>query len=158
VFAIDDLVEPLATPQGVLHWLVWGTEQIPVSLPTDGGLDFERTRFPLPHGARVAITEFPPKGSSSADLPPDVMRGDMPGDNGQTVHRDASTGMHMTNTIDIVLILEGEIGLEQSDGAHVLLKQGDILIQNGADHAWRRGDQACRVALIMLGAERRSTR
>ena len=67
-----------------------------------------------------------------------------------------SSGMHWTNTVDVVVILSGEIGLAQDDGSEVVLRQGDVLVQNGATHAWRPRAEPCRVCFINLGAERTS--
>lgn len=153
VVAVDEVVEPTASSAGSLFWLLWGTDEIPVALPTDGQPNFLRTRFPLPNGARVSVVEYAAKDSQfrRTEMP---TRATIPGDAGRTVTRDSKTGMHMTDTVDIAIILEGEIGLEQSDGEEVTLHAGDVLIQNGGIHAWRPRDQSCRVAFVILGAER----
>ena len=44
--------------------------------------------------------------------------------------------MHTTQTVDLDLVLEGEIWLELDDGEEVLLGPGDCVIQNGTRHAW----------------------
>ena len=46
-------------------------------------------------------------------------------------------GMHTTQTVDIGLVLTGEIDLELDDGATQHLVAGDFVIQNGTRHAWR---------------------
>ena len=45
-------------------------------------------------------------------------------------------GMHTTPTIDIDVVLSGEIWMEVDHGKEVHLKQGDVLIQNGTRHRW----------------------
>ncbi|WP_033924264.1 cupin domain-containing protein [Sphingomonas sp. 35-24ZXX] len=63
--------------------------------------------------------------------------------------------MHRTETVDYVIILEGEVWLEVDDGQQVLLQQHDIVIQNGTRHAWRnRSDKPVTMAVLMVGAER----
>lgn len=45
-------------------------------------------------------------------------------------------GFHTTDTIDYVMVLDGEVSLELDDG-EVLLKPGDCVVQRGTRHAWR---------------------
>jgi hypothetical protein len=153
VVASDEEIDPVAVGNGALFWLIWGAERIPLALPTDGRPDFARTRFPLPSGVRVSVTEFAAAGSESVAAPRAV-RGEVPGDASQTVTRDSSTGMHMTNTVVIAIVLSGEVGLEHSEGVEVVLKAGDVLVQNGGIHGWRPRQERCRVAFVILGAER----
>ena len=64
-------------------------------------------------------------------------------------------GMHTTQTVDIGVVLTGELWLELDDGAEVHLRPGDIVVQNGTRHAWRnKGSQPCTVAYALVGAAR----
>lgn len=62
----------------------------------------------------------------------------------------ARPGFHVTPTIDQVIILDGELWLEMETGPEVLVKRGDVVIQNGAWHAWhnRSGKPAVVVAAM----------
>lgn len=61
--------------------------------------------------------------------------------------------MHRSDTIDYVLILEGEIVLELDNGQTTTLRTGDVAIQNGTRHAWRnRSGQPVRMLVCMAGA------
>ena len=63
--------------------------------------------------------------------------------------------MHTTDTVDFAVILSGEVYLELDDGAEVLLKAGDCVVQNGTRHAWHNRSTAnCVVAFSMIGARR----
>jgi len=65
-------------------------------------------------------------------------------------------GMHMTDTVDFDVVISGEVYLELDDGAEVLLKAGDCVIQNGTRHAWRnRSAEKCVIAVTLVGAERK---
>ncbi|KAM0753461.1 hypothetical protein T439DRAFT_284860 [Meredithblackwellia eburnea MCA 4105] len=44
--------------------------------------------------------------------------------------------MHRTTSIDYGFVLFGEVQLELSDGSFTVVKQGDIVVQRGTDHAW----------------------
>ena len=61
--------------------------------------------------------------------------------------------MHRTNTVDYIIVISGEVYAVLERG-EVLLRQGDILIQRGTNHAWsNRSDKPCIVAAILNGAE-----
>ena len=65
-------------------------------------------------------------------------------------------GMHTTDTVDFDVVLSGEVSLELDDGAEVLLKTGDCVIQNGTRHAWHnRSSEKCVIAVTLIGADRR---
>mgnify|MGYP003329076266 CR=1 FL=1 len=89
-------------------------------------------------GARIVGTAPAPKGTRFCviDFPP----GNHP-------------GMHRTETVDYVIVLEGEIEMDMDDST-VKLKQGDIMIQRGTNHAWaNRGTKRARVAFVLVDAE-----
>ena len=58
--------------------------------------------------------------------------------------------MHRTESIDYGIVLEGQITLVLDD-SEVELKQGDIVVQRGTNHAWsNRSGALCRMAFILL--------
>lgn len=62
--------------------------------------------------------------------------------------------MHITSTVDYILVLEGEI-VAVMDKGEKLLKKGDVLIQRGTNHSWHnRSDRPCIVAAILVSADR----
>jgi quercetin dioxygenase-like cupin family protein len=64
-------------------------------------------------------------------------------------------GMHTTDTVDYVIVLDGELWLELDQGAEKRLQTGDVVIQNGTRHAWRnKTDKPSRVAFVLIGAQR----
>ena len=63
------------------------------------------------------------------------------------------TVMHRTRTLDNVVMIEGELVLILSD-SEVTLKQGDVVVQRGTDHAWEnRTDKRARAAFFHIDAE-----
>jgi len=61
--------------------------------------------------------------------------------------------MHRTETIDYVIVMEGEIEMDMDDSS-VKLKAGDTLIQRGTNHAWaNRSNKRARVAFVLVDAE-----
>ena len=66
-----------------------------------------------------------------------------------------SPGMHRTETVDYVIVLDGEIYLELDNNEEVLLRQHDVVVQNATRHAWRnRSDRVTTLAVVLVGALR----
>jgi mannose-6-phosphate isomerase-like protein (cupin superfamily) len=62
-------------------------------------------------------------------------------------------GMHKTNTVDYVVVYDGEIWLELDDSETLHLKRGDVVVQNGTRHAWRnRGAKPVTMLFFLNGA------
>ncbi len=60
--------------------------------------------------------------------------------------------MHITETIDLIVVLSGDVYLIMEEG-EVLLKPGDTVVQRGTNHAWEnRGDQECLLAALLISA------
>jgi len=69
---------------------------------------------------------------------------------GSTIEGVEPDGFHTTQTIDYVMVLEGEIALELDTG-EVQLKPGDCVVQRGTRHAWRnRSDGPVKMMAVML--------
>ena len=44
--------------------------------------------------------------------------------------------MHRTETLDYIIVYEGELDMFLDDGAKVHMREGDIMIQRGTMHGW----------------------
>lgn len=65
-------------------------------------------------------------------------------------------GMHRTESIDYVIVLDGDIYLELDDGAEVLMRRHDVVVQLGTRHAWHnRSEKPVLLAVVLVGARRR---
>ena len=63
------------------------------------------------------------------------------------------TVMHRTQTLDYVVMIEGEAVLILDD-SEVALKKSDVVVQRGTDHAWEnRSDKPARMAFFHIDAE-----
>ena len=60
--------------------------------------------------------------------------------------------MHLTDTIDLDLILEGELELELPGAGSVRVKAGDVVVQRGTWHKWTNRSDRTRMIAIMIGA------
>jgi mannose-6-phosphate isomerase-like protein (cupin superfamily) len=62
------------------------------------------------------------------------------------------TAMHRTQTLDYVVVIEGELVLILDD-SEVTLKPGDVVVQRGTDHAWEnRAATMARAAFFHIDA------
>jgi mannose-6-phosphate isomerase-like protein (cupin superfamily) len=160
VFVSDEQVEPLrlALMPGLEFVRLWGGDETPV-MPTDGAPPAAPTFFPPAGGYRFAFVTIPPEQSGT--LPDDLdveqavadVNEKLPG---MMDHMEPDNpGMHTTDTVDLDLMLSGDMYLELDDGAEVHLRPGDCVIQNGTRHAWHnRGSEPCTMLSILVGAER----
>ena len=63
-----------------------------------------------------------------------------------------SEGFHRTETIDYVMMIDGEITCLLDEG-EVTLRAGDLLIQRNTNHAWQvRADQPANYWAVMVSA------
>jgi mannose-6-phosphate isomerase-like protein (cupin superfamily) len=161
VFVSDGQVEPIRLDlmPGLEFVRLWGGDETP-ALPTDGEQPAAPAFFPPAGGYRFAFVTIPPEGSATLPDDLDVERAvaavneKLPGmmDHMEPDH----PGMHTTDTVDLDLMLSGEMFLELDDGAEVHLRPGDCVIQNGTRHAWHnRGSEPCTMLSILVGAQRR---
>jgi hypothetical protein len=133
---------------GILGWNDWP------QLPVHEGDQFEPTStFPSradATGVRVSIVDMPP----GRVFDPAKAAGDLPSDGRFVEYRP--DGMHRTNTIDLIFIIDGEVTLTAEDGMRALLKPGDCVVQNGRIHAWNNeSGETCRLGFVILSADPR---
>jgi quercetin dioxygenase-like cupin family protein len=63
--------------------------------------------------------------------------------------------MHVTDTVDYCVLLEGELLMELDDGVTTVVRQHDVVVQNGTRHGWRnRSSQPATMLFVMFGATR----
>ncbi len=144
---------------GVVSTLFWATDETPAKLRDDGD-NAERTiGIPPPiNGSIFRVVEYAP--DSTVKAMPDGERAwsleNRPDSGGDAIQTNAGArhhGMHRTKSIDYAVILSGEIWL-MLDDSETLLKQGDVIVQQGTYHAWsNRSDRPCQIAFILIGAE-----
>jgi hypothetical protein len=131
---------------------LWEASGMPVSNsgagdPVPGGVvDYVVPKIP---GTLIRIVDVAPERSLGEVAEPVRMPGVTLDEARLEVHR----GFHRTDTLDLVLVLEGEVWL-LLDEEETLLRTGDVLVQRGTYHAWsNRSEQVCRVLVVMATAE-----
>jgi len=138
---------------------IWGSDSSP-ELPSDGTPPAQPGYFPPRNGFRFAFFTLPPDtrtrvGQIDTASALEEIQQKLPGL--LDVLEREHPGMHTTDTVDFDVVISGEVFLELDDGAEVLLKPGDCVIQNGTRHAWHnRSSDKCVIAVTLLGAERKT--
>jgi mannose-6-phosphate isomerase-like protein (cupin superfamily) len=106
---------------------------------------------PPKHGTLFRIVEFPP--DSQWQNRADARDWAKALDATHAPDRSSSDPMmHKTNTVDYIVVLQGEI-YAILDKGETLLKPGDVFIQRGTNHSWSvRGNEPCIVAVVLVDA------
>jgi mannose-6-phosphate isomerase-like protein (cupin superfamily) len=159
VIAKDAVIEPttLSLLPGFEFHRIWGGDTVP-KLPSDGTPPPHSRYFPPSGGFRFLFFTLPPNTHQLTEpADPAAVLGELeeklPGL--AEVMEPRNPGMHTTDTVDLDVIFSGEVYLELDDGAEVLLKAGDCVVQNGTRHSWHnRSSENCVLAVAIVGAER----
>jgi mannose-6-phosphate isomerase-like protein (cupin superfamily) len=148
----------LALLPGYEFHRIWGSDSIP-ELPSDGTPPAQLRYFPPKSGFRFGFFSIPPETTTSVNQisSPSALeeiQHKLPGM--VDVLEPDDPGMHTTDTVDFDVIVSGEVYLELDDGAEVLLRAGDCVIQNGTRHAWHnRSAEKCVISVALVGADRK---
>ena len=115
--------------------------------------------FPGLGGHRFTVFSFLPESWTAGDGDASGSENESGGESEMEGLMDAfdadRPGMHITNTIDYVYVISGEVNLVLDD-AETLVKAGDVVVQRGTWHAWKNyTDTPCVVAAVLIGAERK---
>ena len=141
--------------RSVTSRLLWTTDQTPADMSGTGG---SRGRSsigiaPPSHGSVFRIIDIPPTPPEVEQLAADHLHkqiGDHAPKRGMPPRHPL---MHRTLTVDYAIIMQGEIDMLLDD-TEIHLKAGDVLIQQGTNHAWvNRGTEPCRIAFILIDAK-----
>jgi len=143
------------TVAGFEHTYMWSTDGGLESDPDKVEQQLPKSALPPADGSLLHIVTFPPVRPAAATPDPSQVAQEflsrLPG-LADTFERDGSQ-MHVTQTVDYAILLDGELWLELDDGETVHLVAGDIVVQQATRHGWRnKGDHPATIAFVMLGA------
>jgi hypothetical protein len=144
-------------PTGLVSRVIWATESTPADMT--GGRDRAAVKLgisPPAGGSIFRIVDFPPTAPEMEKLDPSYMakfvgHGD---DHGPSKYRPPRHPfMHRTQSLDYAIVLAGEIDMLLDD-TELHLKTGDVIVQQGTNHAWvNRGTETCRIAFVLIDAK-----
>jgi mannose-6-phosphate isomerase-like protein (cupin superfamily) len=130
---------------------LWATSGTPAEFSATDKSKRPRRIEPDPGGSVFRVIEYPPDAERLKSLKPEeyfASMGAQAADNATRRH----PGMHRTKTLDYAIVLSGEIYAVLDEG-EVLLKAGDVLVQQGTNHAWsNRTDKPAVIAFVLIDA------
>ena len=138
---------------------LWKTKSMPVPVssaepdPTEG----PKVQIPGPNGTVFRISEIAPETEAirtiDAAQAKEVFKA-MGNESGSTFgDNKRHPFMHRTKTLDYAVVLEGEVTMLLDD-SEVHLKQGDVVIQRGTNHAWsNRSDKPVKMLYVLIDGE-----
>jgi mannose-6-phosphate isomerase-like protein (cupin superfamily) len=137
--------------------LLWVAGETPadISGATDrAALAMGKIGISPPDGGSVfRIVDFPPVGPEVDKLDPSHLHHQIGGQAAKRGLPPRHPYMHRTRTIDYAIVMHGEIDMLLDD-SEIHLKAGDVLIQQGTNHAWvNRGKETCRIAFILIDSK-----
>lgn len=132
---------------GLVSTLLWVTDQSPADIAGAADRAAREIGVPPPESGTIfRVVDFPPEQAPRSREAILREMGVAPG--GAARHH----GMHRTRSVDYAVVLEGEIDMLLED-SEVHLEAGDVLVQQGTDHAWvNRGSSPCRIAFVLIDA------
>jgi quercetin dioxygenase-like cupin family protein len=137
--------------------VIWADDQSS-RLPNDGESPPATRFFPPTSGYRVIRLTLPPDAwrdeAISASELAERVEAAMPGavSDGRL---DPESQLHFTDSVDVGLVLEGEVILDLGGGRTTALSAGDYFVQNGTRHAWRNlTPRPVTMLVVLIGADR----
>jgi mannose-6-phosphate isomerase-like protein (cupin superfamily) len=141
-------------PHGTVSRLFWVTDQSPADITgaADRAADFAGIAPPV-GGSVFRIVDFPPTTPEMEALDLEYQQrhiGELSPKRGLPPRHPF---MHRTRSVDYAIVLSGEIDMLLDEG-EIHLRAGDVLIQQGTNHAWvNRGTESCRIAFVLIDAK-----
>ncbi len=136
---------------------LWDTATTPASNAGHADPTARAFRLPPPaNGSVFRVISYPPDSERRAALEAEhaSTHDDGTGRAGALDRSNARhPGFHKTNSIDYAIVLSGEIWALMEEG-ETLLRQGDVLVQRGTNHAWsNRSNAPAVLAFVLIDAE-----
>jgi mannose-6-phosphate isomerase-like protein (cupin superfamily) len=130
--------------------LLWVTTEFPVDMTASSDRAQTQVGVPPPaNGTIFRMVDFAPAPPNAAPVDHHqilLSMGIDPATQGYARHANT----HRTRTIDYAIVLEGEIDMLLDD-SEVHVKAGDVLVQQGTNHAWvNNSGKPCRIAFILI--------
>lgn len=130
---------------------IWITGAAPSPVMAPDGIEAHQGVLPPKGGSVLRVIEYPPDPADPEELARQYAA--MFGKLFDDAHRPEGghPGMHTTETVDYAIVIEGEITAIMDDGSETPLRQGDVLIQRGTNHAWsNKSGKPAKVAFILI--------
>src|SRR4051812_31848253 len=141
---------------GTVARLLWVTDKTPADM--SGKADRANVKIgiaPAAGGSVFRVVDFPPTSDEEmAKLDVAHMQQQISANDSNASKYRAPTHpfMHRTRSVDYAIVMAGEIDMMLDDET-IHLKAGDVLVQQGTNHAWiNRSGKPCRIAFVLIDA------
>lgn len=141
--------------RGTVFHEIWHTKTVPAHIDRESVEPAEEklTLAPPKGGVRVRFVDFPPETPETYQLDPATTK-ELFAQFGAGEHSTHKPGghpfMHRTETLDLGVVLDGEITLIVDKG-ETLCRAGDVVVQNGTNHAWaNRSGKPTRMMFVLI--------
>jgi hypothetical protein len=135
---------------------LWRTVGSPADIgATDSILEHQGVA-PPPGGTVIRIIDIPPEATDPAERKrlAAATFGQLFADADHRLEDKRHPGMHITESVDYAILLEGEL-TAILDNDETVMRTGDVLIQRGTNHAWaNRSGKMARIAFILVAGKR----
>jgi hypothetical protein len=140
--------QKLRQASGLVSTLLWVTDETPADITGSTDKSVREIGVPPPPGGTIfRIVDFPPEGAARSREA--ILKEMGVSDHGGARH----AAMHRTRSVDYAIVIEGGIDMLLDD-SEVHLEAGDVLVQQGTNHAWvNRGARTCRMAFVLIDAK-----
>jgi mannose-6-phosphate isomerase-like protein (cupin superfamily) len=140
--------------RSVTSRLVWVTGETPADMSGKADRAAVTVGIGPPEGGSIfRIIDVPPTPPDVDKLDPDYLHRQIGEHAPKRGRPPRHPLMHRTRTIDYAIIMAGEIDMLLDDG-EIHFRAGDVLIQQGTNHAWiNRGTEPCRIAFVLIDAK-----
>jgi len=133
--------------------MLWVTNEFPVNVAISSDMAKTPVGVPPPtNGTIFRIVDFAPAAPNAPPVDHNqvlIAMGIDPATQGYARHLHT----HRTRTVDYAIVMDGEIDMLLDD-SEIHVKAGDVLVQQGTNHAWvNNGTRPCRIAFILIDAK-----
>jgi len=125
----DTILEPTLRGKNMFS-TIWASDSSPANvLDSRDGRDIPLNGLTVPNGTVIRYIDCVPGGK---------------------------TPLHLTRSLDYVIVLSGELRLLLDDGSETILKAGDTVVNRGISHAWAvaEGTEHAKAVFIHIDAEK----
>jgi quercetin dioxygenase-like cupin family protein len=141
-----------ASRPGVALTDLWATSDRPAGRMDGDPVDRPVVLHPPRGGTVFRIIQFDPEDPGAMARADGAAAFAAMGAAGSVVAGARHPYMHRTDTVDYAVVLQGSITMLVDD-EDVELSVGDVVIQNGTNHAWaNRGQAPCLMAFVLIDA------
>ena len=154
IFVSDEEIYPVSVSRYPGLYSVWAGDHAP-TFPDGGERQPTVDYWPPVGGYRFLLTSIAPSDESGERALADTDDLDLLMPGLSDVMEQDVPGMHTSDTVDLEVVLSGEVTLELDGGVTKTMYAGDAIVQNGTRHRWHNhGTEPARMVIILLGAHR----